>query len=907
MADPGKHDDQPDRSAKQPNASRRDNSVLRQIEARTGTRPAVDLRDAEPAGQTPMLRPLAPDDGIARETGKYLVHGLLGQGGVGAVHKGHDTDLGRDVALKFLLAEHREHPDMLHRFIEEAQIGGQLQHPGIVPVYELGIADGRPFFSMKMVKGQTLAQRLAERESPAANRGTFLGIFEDICQTMAYAHARGVVHRDLKPANIMIGAFGEVQVVDWGMGKVLPRGGVADEQRAASRQAPVSVVETVRSGSGTHSVTGSVMGTPAYMPPEQARGDVEAMDTRSDVFALGAILCEILTGKPPYVSESNQLLVLAANAKLADAYARLLNCGAEQDLIELATKCLMPAQAARPASAEAVAKAIHQHLTAAEARTQAARIETAAAQERESSLRRSQRLGIALTAVIAAGLAVSLWFWREADTQRRNAEAAAKAAKTAELAALAAEGRERTAREAAETNLANFDRLSHVVRLNTAKASATALHPAWPKNATKLRAWLDRDARELQAALPELRATLTALAYRTQSQDNPADLFLRDTLQTLVADIEAFAGNEVPSVKQRLIWAERVEQLTIERHRDRWNEARLAILAADGRVASALYSGERIELQPQLGLVPIGMNPQSKLWEFYHLRSAWNPDEQSDPAAIEIPTPNASGRFDMEGRGIVFVLIPGGRFWMGAQRDDQRDRNFDRYAGDEEGPVHEVQLAPYFLAKHELTQGQWARLAGGAYPSWFKVGQTYPGLPNAVSDSHPVEQVSWIMGNELLARYALELPTEAQWENACRAGTSTPWFTGREPGSLEGFANVLDQTGARVPPAWPGGESFDDGHKGPARVGTFAPNVFGLHDMHGNVSEWCRDWYGVYSSATRPGDGLRKVRSAQNARVNRGGDYPNAARRARSAYRNLNAPTIRYDNLGVRPARAIAP
>ncbi len=137
---------------------------------------------------------------------------------MGAIIKGHDVDLGRDLAIKELLDSHKDKPDVVQRFIEEAQIGEQLQHPGIVPIYELGqFGDQRPFFSTKLVKGQTLAELLTARRDPAEDRAKYLGIFEQICQTMAYAHSRGVIHRDLKPANIMIGAFGEVQVLDWGL------------------------------------------------------------------------------------------------------------------------------------------------------------------------------------------------------------------------------------------------------------------------------------------------------------------------------------------------------------------------------------------------------------------------------------------------------------------------------------------------------------------------------------------------------------------------------------------------------------------------------------------------------------------------------------------------------------------
>src|SRR5262249_25542552 len=148
---------------------------------------------------------------------------------------------------------HRERPELLQRFVEEAQIAGQLQHPGIVPVYELGqFPDRRPYFTMKLVKGRTLATLLAERGSPGADipgspsEGMrFLKVFEQVCQTVAYAHARGVIHRDLKPSNVMVGNFGEVQVMDWGLAKVLPPAGVADEQQG-ERAEEGTVIRTQR-------------------------------------------------------------------------------------------------------------------------------------------------------------------------------------------------------------------------------------------------------------------------------------------------------------------------------------------------------------------------------------------------------------------------------------------------------------------------------------------------------------------------------------------------------------------------------------------------------------------------------------------------------------------------------------
>ena len=167
--------------------------------------------------------------------GRYELLGEIGRGGVGAVLRGRDRALGRELAVKVLLGEHHHDPEARRRFLEEAQVGSQLQHPGVVPVHGLGrFEDGRPYFTMKLVEGQTLAELLQRRRDPADRLPRFLGIFEQVCQTVAYAHSQGVVHRDLKPANVMVDAFGEVQVMDWGLAKRLPAGRPA-RRRAGTR------------------------------------------------------------------------------------------------------------------------------------------------------------------------------------------------------------------------------------------------------------------------------------------------------------------------------------------------------------------------------------------------------------------------------------------------------------------------------------------------------------------------------------------------------------------------------------------------------------------------------------------------------------------------------------------------
>ncbi len=397
-------------------------SVVDLVEQRTGraTRLLLKEEDSE-HGASPLVRTSGTTRGrgssqagggaheaVPTGKGNYQIMGEIARGGMGAVLRGHDTDLGRDVAMKVLLEQHADSDSILQRFVEEAQIGGQLQHPGIVPVYELGLLDDdRPYFTMKLVKGRTLAALFTERSQPGEDTRRFLTIFEQVCQTIAYAHARKVIHRDLKPANIMVGAFGEVQVVDWGLAKVLQEGGIADERRA-QQQSHVSIIETVRSvgstGAGSQSLVGSVMGTPAYMSPEQAQGEVERLDERTDVFSLGAILAEILTGRPAYTGEQDSPVAEAARALQDKLHERLDACPAAPELVDLARRCLAPGKELRPRHAAALAKELNDYLASSEERAREAELAAAEARVRAVQERKARRLTLALAATVLLGV-----------------------------------------------------------------------------------------------------------------------------------------------------------------------------------------------------------------------------------------------------------------------------------------------------------------------------------------------------------------------------------------------------------------------------------------------------------------------------------------------------------------------
>jgi formylglycine-generating enzyme required for sulfatase activity len=226
--------------------------------------------------------------------------------------------------------------------------------------------------------------------------------------------------------------------------------------------------------------------------------------------------------------------------------------------------------------------------------------------------------------------------------------------------------------------------------------------------------------------------------------------------------------------------------------------------------------------------------------------------------------------------------------------------NVDPEARPEEGPVHQVTLAPYFLSKLEMTIGQWLRL-GGDRPSSAPAGAMMFG--ETITPRNPVTRVNWRSCYRILGRHGLVLPTEAQWEYACRGGTATPFSTGEKDASLEGYANVASSGDEGIGFTR---KTFSDGWIWHAPAGTFKPNPFGFHDMHGNVSEWCRDeyWPTAYQMPVLTADGLRMEPRMDNSVV-RGGHAAWASHYARSSMRNSHWSSGSDQFLGLRPARSL--
>lgn len=296
------------------------------------------------SGQTATLIPREALD----TTSRYAFTHIHGTGGIGRVWQGRDGHLDREVAIKELLPTRAAVPRIARRFLREARLTAQLQHPGIVPVYELAARAGsnQPFYTMRLVRGRTLSAAIAahhaKRREGKADSHDFVALltaFVAVCNTIAYAHSRGVLHRDLKGENVVLGDFGEVIVLDWGLAKTVGQSEDEDAGGAADKhQDP------------TLTMQGEVVGTPAYMAPEQAEGRLDQIDQRTDIYGLGAILYEILAGQPPFVG-SNTMEVLQKVMRGHPAPPQEIAPDAPPALAEICLKALAKNPAQRHALA----------------------------------------------------------------------------------------------------------------------------------------------------------------------------------------------------------------------------------------------------------------------------------------------------------------------------------------------------------------------------------------------------------------------------------------------------------------------------------------------------------------------------------------------------------------------------
>ncbi len=283
--------------------------------------------------------------------------GLVARGGMGSVHRALDRLLGRHVAVKLLNGSVVNRPDLVKRFVLEAQITGALEHPNIVPVHLLGEgSDGLPCFSMKLVEGRTLSAEIRDPVGlpwPSGRLDHLVQVLLKVCDAVAFAHSRGVVHCDIKPENIMVGEFGQVYLMDWGLARVI-------NAKAFGRDDVLPPERIIEPGDATRA---QIYGTPAYMAPEQAIGLHDAVDERTDVYLLGAVLYEVLTGRAPHQGDNIMAVVWeAASGQVSAPRDSVPDLELPEGLCRTAMKAMSSRPADRYASVMELRTELDRHL-----------------------------------------------------------------------------------------------------------------------------------------------------------------------------------------------------------------------------------------------------------------------------------------------------------------------------------------------------------------------------------------------------------------------------------------------------------------------------------------------------------------------------------------------------------------
>ncbi|MFM1872740.1 MAG: hypothetical protein RL398_2162 [Planctomycetota bacterium] len=793
--------------------------------ARSLTKAGVTVpEDALPADRPEFPKPL----------GQYLLTAKIGSGGFGTVYRAEQHGaLRRAVAVK-VLNPGMASGEILARFSAEKEALKRTDHPGIARLLDAGeTPEGRPYFAMELVEGPTLLRWCRDRMLPLRER---IELFLMVLDAVQHAHQKAVVHRDLSANNVLVATpdgRAQPKIIDFGIAK--------------------SLADPFFAGNAV-TLSGTLMGTREYMSPEQAAGRTGEIDTRTDVYSLGVQLYELLCDRLPIPGE---LLRSAAPQRLGeviDSYVvrppSTIVGGAKAralrgDLDAIVAKALAKDPNDRYPAVAAMAADLRRHL--------AHEPVEAAPPSRAARLRKFVRRNRALSAAIAVtattllvatiGLAAALRITNDAlgKVEEQQQELGKKAD-------------------------AGFRLLANEERLRDANNAAALLPPPWPMHRDAYVEWERRHAQPLVAELQKTRDSRRLVEARRPADGrpfvDPADAHLATALLRLERALETFFAEGAAARIRTLRSRQDAIADSAARHAAAWDATVAAVKTSDGKVSSRAYAG--LTLKPQPGLVPLGIDPRTRLAEFLDLAT--------HPEVADLPERSADGSLRLaDDHGVVFVLVPPGTVRLGAHRNEPGLPQNDPWAAEDELRGETVRLDAFLIAKTELTVAQWRRLRGETFDG---------GAPDL-----PARAMPWTEAVDALQRFGMLLPTEARWEYACRAGSTTPWSWGESPDAAPEFVAA----GAM-----------------PERTGRRRPNEFGLHDMHGNVAEWCADAKRPYGEG-RPAfvDGRRPDPATVEERVVRGGAAGDPVESLRSSTRRGLPPDRSDATVGVRPARTL--
>ncbi len=762
-------------------------------------------------------RPTAPAD--------FELLEKLGEGGMGVVYCARQTTVDRAIALKMIRAE-ADDEEASEKFLSEAVVTADLDHPNIVPVYDLGSnEEGTLFYAMKQVKGTAWDEAIKDKPLNE-NIETLLRVADAV----AFAHSRGVIHRDLKPENVMLGDFGEVLVMDWGLAAAITPEGKASPLTANS----------------------AVCGTPCYMAPEMALGRPEHIGNCSDVYLLGAILFECVTGERPHAGETvMECVVNAANNEIVATPM-------EGELLDIAHRAMATDPVERYTdvkSFQAAIRAYQEHFES-----------TAMSGEASAHLegaRRSGEYDLFNKAIFGFEQAINLWDGNDQARQgvidARGAYAESALAKgDLDLAGSLLLAEEASHRKLAkQVKKAQREQAARRRRIKILTTGVLGLVAAIVVILSGAFVWVNRERGK-------------AIAAKEAEADERKKAEEATDIAEAAREEEAEARNraEVAKALARRKEAETKDALAQAK------EAIDAMLAAKDETKVAQARAHAAEL--------VKTTLQEKLREDDKLRkNEWWTRTADEARAAQEEGAGAGGfpvRETVALQGDVtlsFVLVPPGEFGMGSPSTEEGR------SGEE--LLHAVRInRPFYMGVHEVTRAQWKALVGSlpaeaaheqARPDWPVTHVSFEGIQSRFLPA---------LQKRLSAGLTCRLPTEAEWEYACRACVNTPYCSGS---SAEDLLRV----------AWVASNS-----KGaPHAAGQRPANAWGLYDMHGNVAEWCQDLYHPQYYMMGPAEDPLNDRNGTH-RVVRGGGWVNLPEHCRAAYRSWGHPANTYPFLGFR-------